>query len=155
MTTVHWVLLLIGVHPVQVPTRKLAAGFAVRVTGVPLPYVAVQVPGQLMPGPVTVPFTGGVTTREKGCWVNVAVTLLGAVMVRAQGLPWPPQSPPHPPNENPAAGFAVRVTGVPPVKLTEHVPEQLLIPTGLLVTVPLPTTVTVRFAVSGRGTPPK
>ena len=43
--------------------------------------------------------------------------------------------------------MAVRLTVVPPLKLAEQVPGQL-IPDGWLVTVPLPDTVTVNWAVA-------
>ena len=49
----------------------------------------------------------------------------------------PVQAPDQPAKVEPAAGVAVRVTGVPLLKLDEQTAPQL-IPAGLLVTVPLP-----------------
>jgi hypothetical protein len=62
-------------------------------------------------------------------------------MVTVQ-VPVPLQSPDHPTNVDPAAGVAVRVTEVPLLKIALHTEPQL-IPGGLLVTVPLPETLTV------------
>ena len=60
-------------------------------------------------------------------------------------VPVPEQPPPlQPVKLNCAAGAAVRVTFVAGAKLAAHVLGQL-IPAGLLVTVPEPTTVTVRL----------
>jgi hypothetical protein len=46
--------------------------------------------------------------------------------------------PVQPPNVEPLPGVAVKVTVVPLLYEAEQVPLQLLIPVGLLVTVPLP-----------------
>jgi hypothetical protein len=53
----------------------------------------------------------------------------------------PEHAPPNPEKLNPDAAVAVRLTLVPSLKLAEQVVGQL-IPAGLLVTVPLPETVT-------------
>jgi hypothetical protein len=57
----------------------------------------------------------------------------------------------HPPNVEPAAGVAVKVTRVPPLNDAAHVPPQLM-PAGLLVTVPFPVSLLVtaftKFIVS-------
>ena len=76
------------------------------------------------------------------------MTVVAAETVTVQG-PVPAQPPPvQPAKEEPAADAAVRVTAVPLVKLAEQVAPQL-IPTGELVTVPLPVPdgVTVRVKV--------
>ena len=63
-------------------------------------------------------------------------------------VPVPEQTPLlHPVKVIFEAGAAVRVTFVPTAYFATHVPGQL-IPAGLLVTVPEPTTVTVRLAVT-------
>ena len=63
-------------------------------------------------------------------------------------LPVPLQPPPlQPANVDPEAGVAVSVTIVPVTYASEQSDEQL-IPAGLLVTVPLPTRVTVSVAVA-------
>ena len=69
--------------------------------------------------------------------MKVAVTVVAAETVTVQ-VPVPEQPPPvQPLKVEPAAGAAVRVTVVPLVKLAEQVAPQLM-PTGELVTVPLP-----------------
>jgi hypothetical protein len=77
--------------------------------------------------------------------VNVAVTVLFALMVILQ-VPVPEHPPPlHPANNEAEFADAVRVTAVPLLKESEHVEPQL-IPVGELVTVPppVPASVTVR-----------
>ena len=54
----------------------------------------------------------------------------------------PLHAPPKPPRLKPEPAVAVNVTDVPAAKLAVHVEGQL-IPAGLLITVPLPVTVTV------------
>jgi hypothetical protein len=78
--------------------------------------------------------------------LNVAVTDRLASM-RTEQEPVPPQSPL---NVDPAAGVAVRVTGVPGAKPALQVPGQDM-PLGLLVTVPVPFTVTVSVNELGAG----
>ena len=51
--------------------------------------------------------------------------------------PVPEHAPPQPPNDQPAAGVALRVTLLPVSKLAEH-DEPQSIPPGALVTVPSP-----------------
>ncbi|MCE7985929.1 MAG: hypothetical protein DYG89_32525 [Caldilinea sp. CFX5] len=69
--------------------------------------------------------------------VKVAVTLLAASIVTWQVLPLPAHAPLQPPKREPAVGVAVRVTTVLGTKAALQVVPQS-IPTGLLVTVPLP-----------------
>src|SRR5438094_943514 len=77
------------------------------------------------------------TVRAKVCSAKVAVTVVAAETVTTH-VPVPEQPPPlQPLKVEPAAGVAVSVTAVPLVKLAEQVTPQL-IPTGALVTVPLP-----------------
>lgn len=69
--------------------------------------------------------------------LNVAVTVVLLVRVTTH-VPVPEQSPPdHPPNVEPVLGTAVSVTEVPLAKLAVQFEPQL-IPSGELVTVPLP-----------------
>ena len=68
--------------------------------------------------------------------VNVAVTLLAAVMLTVQ-LPVPVQAPLQPVKVLPVTGVAVSVTLAPLVKDALHVVPQL-IPAGALLTVPVP-----------------
>jgi hypothetical protein len=48
----------------------------------------------------------------------------------------------QPENVSPEPGVAVRVVGVPTLKFALQVPEEQLMPAGLLVTVPVPVTLT-------------
>ena len=65
--------------------------------------------------------------------LKVAVQAVLAVNVTT-----PLAHPVQPPNVEPLPGVAVKVTVVPLLYEAEQVPLQLLIPVGLLVTVPLP-----------------
>lgn len=79
--------------------------------------------------------------------MNVAVAAWFELRVRTHvPVPVHPPVPDHPVKVFPPLGEAVEVTTVPDVKLAEHVPGQE-IPAGLLVTAPLPMTVTVRVKV--------
>src|SRR6266581_4777681 len=127
--------------PLQPVKVEPAAGAAVSVTAVPLVKLAEQVAPQLIPAgalvTVPLPVPAGVTVRVKLCRVKVAVTVVAAESVTVQG-PVPEQPPPlQPVKVEPATGVAVNVTAVPLAKLAEQVAPQL-IPTGALVTVPLP-----------------
>ena len=65
------------------------------------------------------------------------MTVVAALSVTAQ-VPVPEQPPPLQPEKvEPATGVAVKVTAVPLANAAEHVAPQEM-PTGLLVTVPLP-----------------
>ena len=78
----------------------------------------------------------GATATGAGCWSNAAVTVASPprnVTVQVA----PEQAPPQPPNTDPAAGVAIRVTLVPSANDAEQAPPQL-IPTGLLSTTPDP-----------------
>src|SRR5207249_2801682 len=130
-------------HPPAVQPVKVepAAGVAVNVTAVPLVKLAEQVTPQLIPAgalvTVPLPVPAGVTVRVKVWSVKVAVTVVPAESVIVHA-PVPEQPPPvQPVKVEPATGVAVNVTAVPLVKLAEQVTPQL-IPTGALVTVPLP-----------------
>jgi hypothetical protein len=133
--------------PVQAPLQpenvEPVAGAAVRVTAVPLVNDAEQVAPQAMPAgvlvtvPLPVPALVTVSAKDDCTKVNVAVTDVAAFTVTTQ-VPVPEQPPPlQPVNVDPAAGAAVRVTAVPPVKACEQVAPQEM-PAGELVTVPLP-----------------
>src|SRR5207249_10883186 len=126
-----------------------AAGVAVSVTAVPLVKLAVQVTPQLIPTgalvTVPLPVPAVLTVSAKLGTLKVAVTVVPAETVTTH-VPVPEQPPPlQPLKVEPAAGVAVSVTAVPLVKLAEQVVPQV-IPTGVLVIVPLavPAVVTVR-----------
>ena len=144
----------VPVHPPPLLPVKVepAAGVAVNVTAVPLVKLAEQVAPQLIPTgalvTVPLPVPAGTTVRVKLCRVKVAVTVVAAESVIVHD-PVPEQPPPvQPVKVEPAAAVAVSVTVVPLAKLAEQVAPQL-IPTGELVTVPLPVPagVTVRVKV--------
>ncbi len=105
--------------PVQAPLQPVntepAAGVAARLTTVPELYWKEQVAPQLMPAgelvSVPVPVPAGVTVNvNRG--TKVAVTVVAEFTVTVQ-VPVPVQAPPQPVKIQPAAGTAVRVTGVP------------------------------------------
>src|SRR5207245_8139332 len=103
--------------PLQPVKVEPAAGGAVKVTAVPLEYVAAQVAPHEMPAGllVTVPIPAPVllTVSVKVCTAKVAVTVVAALSVTVQ-VPVPVQPPPlQPVKVEPAAGAAVRGTGVP------------------------------------------
>jgi hypothetical protein len=78
---------------------------------------------------------------------KVALTLVFWPLERATWHVAPLHAPLKPEKLNPAAGVALRLTVVPGVKLDAHVVGQL-IPAGVLVTVPVPETVTVNSAAA-------
>ena len=78
--------------------------------------------------------------------MNVAVTVWSAFMERTQ-FPVPVQPPLQLPNVEGEIGLGVRVTVVLTGKAIVQAVGQL-IPAGLLVTVPLPVMITVRFFVT-------
>jgi phage tail protein X len=78
--------------------------------------------------------------------LKVAVTDLAAVILTEQ-LPAPVQAPLQPANTEPVAAAAASATTVPLLKLAEHVLGQL-IPTGVLVTLPVP--VPANVTVNGK-----
>ena len=138
--------------PLQPVKVEPATGVAVNVTAVPLAKLAEQVAPQLIPtgALVTVPLpVPALLTVSVNVWsVNVVVTVVAAESVTVQA-PVPEQPPPlQPVKVEPAAAVAVNVIAVPLAKLAEQVAPQL-IPTGELVTVPLPVPagVTVRVKV--------
>ena len=110
----------VPVHaPLQPPKVEPAAGVAVRVIGVPLSYTAEQfaaVSGQskrpALEDTLPRPVPALATVRMNVCGLKVAVTDRAALMVTVQ-MPVPVHAPPQPPKVEPAAGVAVRVTGVP------------------------------------------
>jgi len=75
--------------------------------------------------------------------VKVAVTVVAALTPTVQLLAVPHPPPVHPLNVYPVPAVSVSSTCVPLAKLLEHVPGQL-IPVGLLLTVPVPVTCTVK-----------
>src|SRR5206468_2488571 len=136
--------------PLQPVKVEPAAGAAVRVTAVPVAYVAAQVAPHEIPAGllVTVPVPAPVllTVSVKDCTAKVAVTVVAALSVTVQ-VPVPVQPPPlQPVKVEPAAGAAVRVTGVPVANAAEHVAPQEM-PAGALVTVPLPAPVLLTVSV--------
>ena len=143
-------------HPAKVDPEL---GVAVSVTVVPKLNTSEQSAPQLIPAgeldtvPDPVPvFT---TVIVNCCNVNVAVTVVAAVMVTVHG-PVPVQPPPlHPVNDDPTLGDAVSVTTVPAEYTSEQSAPQL-IPAGELVTVPdpVPDFTTVRVCASARAITP-
>src|SRR5437879_74235 len=137
--------------PLQPVKVEPAAGAAVSVTAVPLVKLAAQVAPQVMPAGllVTVPApVPALETVSVKVGVNVAVTVVAAETVTTHD-PVPEQPPPlQPPKVEPAAGAAVSVTAVPLAKLAAQVAPKSM-PSGELVTVPLPVPagVTVRVKV--------
>jgi hypothetical protein len=137
-------IIIFPVHPVPLQPAKVepVAGVAARLASVPFVNDAEQVLPQLMPEgllvtvPLPVPFF--VIDRMDLVWtgggLKVAVQVLVTFMVV---IPLLQPVPLHPPNVEPTAGVAVKVTRVPPLNDAEHVPPQLM-PAGLLVTVPFP-----------------
>jgi hypothetical protein len=69
--------------------------------------------------------------------LKVAVTVVFVFKFRVQVVPLPVHPPLQPTKPDRRPGVAVNVT-VPPSKVAEHVPEQLLMPAGLDDTVPRP-----------------
>src|SRR5438876_6096701 len=127
--------------PLQPVKVEPAAGAAVKVTAVPLAYVAAQVAPHEMPAGllVSVPIPAPVllTVSVKVCTAKVAVTVVAALSVTVH-VPVPEQLPPlQPVKVEPAAGAAVKVTAVPLEYAAAQVAPQE-IPAGLLVTVPVP-----------------
>jgi len=74
----------------------------------------------------------------------VAVTELFALTVVTQVVVFPAQLPPHPEKPKPFAGVALRETCVPEAKVAAQVCGQL-IPSGALVTVPVPVSFTANW----------
>src|SRR5213594_2300220 len=106
--------------PLQPLKVEPMAGMAVSITTVPLAKLAEQVAPQVMPAgalvTVPLPVPAGVTVSVKVWSVNVAVTVVAAETVTTHD-PVPVHPPPlHPLKIEPAAGVAVSVTAVPPVK---------------------------------------
>src|SRR5207249_698877 len=133
----------VPVHPPPLQPLKVepAAGVAVSVTAVPLGKLAEQVAPQVIPTgelvTVPLPVPALLTVSAEVGRLKVAVTVVAAETVTVQA-PVPEQPPPlQPVKVEPAAGVVVSVTAVPLAKLAEQVAPQL-IPTGALVTVPLP-----------------
>ena len=75
--------------------------------------------------------------------VKLAVTLAAALKVTLQ-FPVPVHAPPQLAKVLPAAAVSESVIGVLAGKVAEQVGVEQLIPAGVLVTVPLPSTVTVK-----------
>ena len=113
------------------------------VSPVPSLKLAVQVPGQAIPAGllITVPLPDTVTvTCAGGIALKVAETEVSLDKTRLQDEPL--QAPPKLLSPYPEAGVAVRDSAVPERNDALQVPGQL-IPTGILVNVPLPEIVTV------------
>ncbi len=135
--------------PDQPLNRDAAKAEAVSVTTVPSAYVALHVTPQLTPptSDVTVPVPDPVLlTARVYAGTNVAVALRAALMVTAQVVLVPEQSPDQPVKIEPVAAVAVSVTVAPSPKEALQVPPQLM-PAGVDATVPLPAPVlaTVRL----------
>lgn len=124
--------------PLQPANTEPEAGVAVRVTLVLVLTEALQVPGQLIPFPVTVPLPvpANVTLTGNAVGMKSALTDCAEFIVTVHA-PVPAQAPLHPLNTDPAAAVGVSVTAVPLLKSNEHVLPQLM-PAGLLVIDPEP-----------------
>ena len=96
--------------------------------------------GELVTLPLPLTLTDSASASAK-----VAVTDSAAAIVTVQ-LPLPKQAPPQLLKTQPLAGVGVKATCDPPVKVWLHVDGQL-IQAGLLATVPLPVTLTVKLAL--------
>src|SRR5438128_8721170 len=102
--------------------------------------------GALVTVPLPVPAL--LTVSVLGCRSKLAVTVVVAVRVTVQE-PVPEQPPPlQPVKMEPVAGAAVRVTAVPTEELAEQLAPRLM-PTGALVTVPLPAPALLTVSVLG------
>ena len=90
----------------------------------------------------------GLTLNEKSLSANAALTVILDATIRVQLVEVPLQPPLNPEKLDPESGVAVKVRLEPLLKLAEQAAPQL-IPTGELVTVPLPVPagVTVRAKV--------
>src|SRR5450755_266456 len=95
---------------------------------------------------VTVPEPNRVTVSCVGAEAKVAVTAAAAESVIVHA-PVPLHAPPQPEKIEPAAGVSVSVTCVFCANTATHVDGQLM-PAGLLVTVPLPETVTLSCGIA-------
>jgi hypothetical protein len=130
-----------ALQSVVVPSLKVTVP-----VGVPLATVAVNVTDC----PEIDGFTldASVVVVAMGSNVNVAVTVVAALMVTVQ--PAVPEHPPpdQPENSDPAAGDAPRVTVVPCTNEALHVAPQSM-PAGDEVTVPLPLLLTVNVNEAG------
>src|SRR2546425_6932196 len=135
--------------PLQPANTEPPSGIAVSVTTAPLTKLAEQIAPQLTPAGVLVtvpaPAPAGETVRTKAD-EKVAVTVVVAETVTTHGAV-PLHPPPlHPANSEPPPGAAASVTTVPLTKLAEQLEPQLM-PSGVLVTVPVPALETVNVKV--------
>src|SRR5438034_394155 len=127
--------------PLQPVKVEPTAGAAVKVTAVPLANAAAQVVPQAMPAGalvmVPLPTPALLRVSVKDGRAKVAVTVCAAFTVTVQ-VAVPEQPPPLQPEKvEPAAGAAVKVTGVPLAYAAAQVVPQAM-PAGALVMVPLP-----------------
>ena len=137
--------------PVQPANTKPDAGVAVSVTVEPVLIVALQVPGQLIPLPATVPEPDTVTFTENELGMKSALTDSAELIVTEQA-PVPVQAPLQPLNTEPTLAVGVSVTTVPLSKSAAHVAPQD-IPAGALLIDPEPVTDVDRVNF-GRGAGP-
>jgi hypothetical protein len=143
--------------PVQDPVHPAnthpAAGAAVSVTMLPLRKPAVQVTPHVIPAGalVTAPLP---STETASGWdvapPNEAVTPRSPSTLTTHVRPVPEHTPPHPRNDEPGSGVAVRVTCVPRSNGALHAPPQSM-PEGDEVTRPFPARATVRSWRGGGG----
>lgn len=145
--------------PAHPANTELLSGTAVRVTVLPAVNCALQTAPQSIPSGEEVtfpePVPDFVTLTVKGAGgmglkIAVTVTAVAADTVQGPvgiGATHPPV---HPPNTEPAAGVAERVTSVPAGNEAVHCAPQL-IPFGVDVTVPSPAPPLVTVTVKGGG----
>lgn len=135
--------------PVHAPKPYPLPGTAVRVTCEFWGKLAEHVPGQLMPAGllVTVPCPVMVTVSpDVAGKLNAAETVVAPDTVTVHVVVVLAQAPPHPANTYPAPGDSVSVTWAFCANAAEHVPGQVM-PAGVLVTFPVPETVTVNCGI--------
>lgn len=106
--------------PLQSPPQPVkfepALAVAVRVTVAPIWKAAEQVVPQLIPAGLEttrpLPVPPAATVKVRGT-LKVAVTLRAAFIVTVHCVVCPLHAPPHPENDEPGSGVAVKVTDVP------------------------------------------
>lgn len=98
--------------PVQPANTEPTPAAGVKVTGVLVATEALQVPGQLIPFPVTVPEPVTLTFTANDVGIKSALTACTEFMVTEQA-PVPVQAPLHPLKTDPAAAVGVKATTVP------------------------------------------
>jgi phage tail protein X len=137
-------------EPAQEPKASPLPGDAVRDTIEFCGKFAEHVPGHAIPAGLLVTLPAPDTTTVSSTVADRlkdALTLVAPATVTVQVVALFAHPPPQPANMDPAAGVSVRVTEAFCANVAEQVDGQLM-PAGLLVTVPVPETVTVSCGVA-------